>query len=411
MRYRFPKNFLWGASTSAHQVEGGLENDWSRWEYENAGRLAKTAGRNWYDWQQEKFPEMFSENNYMSVNAARQFDLFNQDLDLIKKLGHNVHRFSLDWSRIQPEKGRFSRSAMKYYLDFVRGLKKRKVEPFVTLYHWPLPLWLADVGGWENSNAVDYFKEYCVGVGELLKGEVKFIVTINEPLVFSGQGYVTGQWPPGVKNIWRYLKVVEKLITAHIEVYKELKKINPDYQVGIAKQNCWFEAYQGKLVNKLLKKAADWWINERFLYKINDYQDYIGLNHYFHNRIDYGFGKNENNKMSDLGWELYPKSIYYSLLELKKFGKPVYITEHGLADRDDCYRPWFIRESLKYIWKAINRGVNVRGYIHWSLMDNFEWDKGFWPRFGLVAVDYNNYKRIPRQSAYMYKEIIENGGL
>jgi beta-glucosidase len=155
----------------------------------------------------------------------------------------------------------------------------------------------------------------------------------------------------------------------------------------------------------VLKKIIDWRRNFYFLNRLKNYQDFIGLNHYFHNRINYGFNKNENEKLSDVGWELYPEAIYYVLVDLKRYNKPIYITENGLADAKDKQRSWFIFESLKNINRAINEGVNVKGYLHWSLVDNFEWDKGFWPRFGLLEIDYKTLERKVRPSAYFYRDI------
>jgi len=205
--------------------------------------------------------------------------------------------------------------------------------------------------------------------------------------------------------------VNRNLIKAHREAYEIIKKNNPAAQVGIAKNNIYFEAYQNKFINNLLKKFIDWWWNFYFLDKIKNQQDFIGLNHYFHNRINYGFNKNANKKTSDLGWELYPEAIHYVLKDLKKYNKPIYITENGLADAADKNREWFIKESLKNIHKAIQENTDVRGYFYWSLLDNFEWDKGFWPRFGLVEIDFKTQERKIRHSAYEYAKICRENAL
>ena len=179
----------------------------------------------------------------------------------------------------------------------------------------------------------------------------------------------------------------------------------------IKTQNVW----QRKLKptgNRVLKKFIDWWWNFYFLNRIKNYQDFIGLNHYFHNRIKgLKFNQNKNEKISDLGWEIYPEGIYHVLKDLKKYNKPIYITENGLADAKDQNRKWFVKESLHNIHKAIADGVNVRGYFYWSLLDNFEWDKGFWPRFGLIEIDYNSLARKPRLSSWIYSEIAKNNSI
>ncbi|MEK7074819.1 MAG: family 1 glycosylhydrolase, partial [Patescibacteria group bacterium] len=167
---------------------------------------------------------------------------------------------------------------------------------------------------------------------------------------------------------------------------------------------------QNKWINRLLKKFMDWWWNFYFLNRIKNHQDFIGLNHYSHNRINYGFNKNENQKVSDMGWELYPEAIYHVLMDLKLYNKPIYITENGLADAKDQKRGWFIFETLKWIHKAIEQGADVKGYLHWSLMDNVELDKGFWPRFGLLEIDRETLERKIRPSANFYRDVcIANG--
>jgi len=411
MTLKFPKGFYWGSATSAHQVEGNNVNDWSEWEKKNAERLAKEAKEKWQPWQQEKFPEMFNPENYISGRACDHYHLYEQDFDIAKKLGHNAHRFSIEWSRIEPEQGKFNEKEIEHYRKVIITLKGLEIEPFVTIWHWPIPIWLRDKGGWENKKITDYFERYAEKISNALGENVKFWITLNEPEIYASNSYFAGVWPPQKKNLFAYLRVLNNLIKAHRKAYGVIKKANSNSKIGIAKNNIYFEAYQNRLVNRVLKKFIDWWWNFYFLNRIRNHQDFIGLNHYFHNRINYGFNKNENKKISDIGWELYPEAIYYVLKDLKRFNKPIYITENGLADGGDKKRSWFILESLKNIGKAINEGVNVRGYLHWSLMDNFEWDKGFWPRFGLVEVNYKTLERKIRPSALQYAKICKTNEL
>lgn len=415
--FKFPKEFYWGAATSSHQVEGNNHNDWSEWEKNNAERLAKEAGERWQKWQQEKFPEMFDPQNYISGRACDHYNRYEEDFDIAKLLGHNTHRFSIEWSRIEPEEGKFNEKEIEHYQKVIDALRERGIEPFVTLWHWTNPLWIRDIGGWENKKTVDYFIRYVDKIQRSLKS-VSFWITFNEPEIYTNMSYLKGVWPPQKKNIFSYLRIFKNLIKAHRGAYKEIKKNNINAKIGIAKNNIYFEAYQNELINILLKKFIDWWQNFYFLNRIKNYQDFIGLNHYFHNRINYGFNKNENNIVSDLGWELYPEAIYYALKDLEKYNKQIYITENGLADMADEKRTWFIKESLKNIHKAIQEGVDIRGYLYWSLLDNFEWDKGFWPRFGLVEIDYlpdgkagKTLERKIRPSAYKYAKICKNNAL
>jgi len=407
---KFPENFYWGAATSAHQVEGNQNNDWADWERKNAKRLVKEAGMYWQKWQQEKFPEMFEEENYISGVACKHYELFREDFETAKNLGHNAHRFSIEWSRIEPKEGCFDEGAIRHYQKVVNALLELGMEPFVTLYHWTLPLWFCRKGGWLNKRSPIYFERYVRKVSSALKG-IRFFITINEPNIYASQSYLKGSWPPQKKNFFLYKRVLNNLVKAHCQAYSVIKKINSQIQVGIAKNIVYFEAVNDNLVNSFLKKLSDYFFNLWFLNKIKNYQDFIGLNYYSHNRIDFGFNKNKNKLVSDLGWEIYPKGIYFALKLASKFKKPIFITENGVADKEDKIRSWFIENHLLWVGRAIGEGINVKGYFYWSLLDNFEWDKGFWPRFGLVEVDYKTQKRKIRPSALVYKKIIEQNSL
>jgi len=410
MEYIFPKNFFWGASSSAHQVEGGLVNDWTEWEKDQANNLAKKGWSRASDWQKKFFSEINDPANYISGRACDHYHLFDQDFALAKRLGHNATRISIAWERIEPQLGQFDENELNHYKEVVRSMRRNGLEPFVTLYHWPLPLWFRDMGGWENKEAVKYFGQYVEKVVESLKHEVKYWIVINEPWVYSTLHYYQGDRPPAKKSVGKTWLVYNKLAEAHITAYKKIKALDTTAMVGSSKCMIWFEAKSNNWVNRLLKAGADWYVNTRWLDMIANYQDFIGLNHYHHDRVDYGYTKNVNKKVNDLGWELYPESIYRVLMMLKRFNKRVFITENGLADAVDSRREWYLRECLKFVHKAIGEGIDVRGYLHWSLMDNFEWDYGFWPRFGLVEIDYETLERRPRRSAWWYKEVCSRNG-
>lgn len=412
----FPKGFFFGASTSSHQVEGGSENDWSEWERAHADRLAQEAV-----WAESRpgghFPDHiahalkgayspFTRNNYISGRATDHYHRFKEDFALAAELGHTAHRFSLEWSRIEPEEGVFAEDALRHYREVVRELRLRKIEPFVALWHWTLPPWFAHIGGWESRNAVRYFARYAERVAEALP-EVRFWVTVNEPEVWAGASYLARRWPPQKSNVFAYLRVLKNLAEGHRRAAIAIKRIDPSAQIGIAKHNIYFEAGGGTLWNRSLKRLADWWWNEWFLRRAGGTQDFIGINYYFHNRIAGWFGKNKNLRLSDVGWELYPEGMYHVLSDLKRYHLPIYVLENGLADARDSDRAWFIEEHLQQILRAIREGADVRGYFHWSLIDNFEWDKGFWPRFGLIEIDYQTLERKIRPSARTYQSLIE----
>ena len=373
--------FLWGSATSAHQVEGGNNNDWASW-------------------------------NDGSGIAADHYHRFEEDFNLAQSLNQNAHRISIEWSRIEPAENKFDTLEITHYKKVIEALRSRNIEPFVTLWHWTLPIWIHQKGGWTNEETTKHFVNFTEKIGIEFKDEIRFFVTLNEPELYCIRSFIRGIGPAGrYKGIKSYFGALKNLIEAHINSFKILKSINPDFQIGISSNNIFFEAHKELLINRVLKKMADWWINEYFLNQIKNYGDFIGVNYYFHNLINWGFNKNKNEKTSDIGWMLYPEGIYSVLLNLKKYQKPIFITEHGLADKKDEQRAWFIKEIIENINRAKNDGADIRGYFHWSLIDNFEWEKGFEPRFGLVEINYETLERKVRPSAYEYAKIILNSKL
>ncbi len=416
---RFPKGFLWGAAISAHQVEGGNINDWSEWEKEQANHLAMKAKEYWQKWQQKQFPEMFDSKNYISGKACDHYHRFREDFDIAKSLGHNAHRFSIEWSRIEPEEGKFNEKEIEHYREVIKALRERGLEPFVTLWHWTNPIWITKIGGWENKETIRYFLRYVGKVIKILGKEIKFWIPINEPTVYAGHSYVIGSFPPQVKSLSRANKVIKNLIKAHKQVYKLLHlKFGGSIMVGSAHNYHYHTPHRKWHPLDLLATKFFHYIRDvRSSVRAKSYEDFIGLNYYYRDTIKFVLGggkyglidiKNPNMLVSDMGWDIYPKGIYHLLKNLKKYKKSVYITENGMADAKDEKREKFIIEHLRWIHKAIKEGVDVRGYFYWSLLDNFEWDKGFWPRFGLVGVDYKTMERKIRPSARVYTDICKN---
>ena len=372
MILKFPKNFYWGTTTSAYQVEGGIRNDWS------------VAGK-----------------KFDAGRACDHYHRFEEDFDLAKAMNNNAHRFSIEWARIEPEQGKFDQKEIEHYRRVILALRERGLEPFITLYHWTLPVWFAKKGGWLNKDAPEYFERFVEKIVGEYKDLVKFWITLNEPNVYVSQCFFRGNWPPFIKNWFKAQGVFKQLIKAHIKAYETIRKISPFSRIGIATNNIW---YRG-----IVKLFADYKWNHKFLKAIKDYQNFIGLNYYFSHSLVKFFLKRE--EVSDLGWRIVPQGIYYVLKDLKKYNKAIFITENGLADAQDKKRAKFIIDHLKWIHKAIEEGIDVRGYFHWSLIDNFEWDKRFWPRFGLIEIDYKTLQRIPRLSSKIYAQICKNNSL
>lgn len=422
MNNKFPKGFLWGAATSSHQVEGNTQNDWTQWEKDNAKRIAEGAKDKWEKWQQEKFPEMFDPQNYISGRTCDQYNRYGEDFDLAKAGGHNAHRLSLEWSRIEPKEGEFSEEGIEHYRKVLTALRTRGLEPFVTLWHWTDPIWIGEMGAWGNKETVKYFQRYAERVFNEYKDLVKFWMPLNEPNTEVSLGYMFGNQPPGIKSKIAANDAFKNLMQVQKDIYKIAKSVSPDFQIGCSHFMFDIKSYNRLPWNVLATKIMDYFANRRFFRAFNDSCDFFGIQYYqpFHVNLKIGgnfFGLFENKKIiekqSDLGWQIFPEGIYNVLKKAAKNGKPIYITENGLADATDAYRSEFIQEHLKYVQRAIADGVDIRGYFHWSLIDNFEFVemRGFWPRFGLIEIDYKTLERKPRKSFYAYKKIIENNGI
>ena len=407
---KFPQDFLWGAATSAHQVEGNnIHSDWWQWE--------KKAGKT------------------RSGQACRHYEFYKHDFDLVKELHHNAHRLSIEWSRIEPKEGKFSRKELKHYLDVILALRQRNIEPIVTLHHFTNPEWFAKLGGWTKGRSVDYFLRYSDFVIRTLAKYVRYWITINEPTIYISHSYIFGVWPPQEKSYLKAAQVEANLVSAHIRAYhlihKTYKRSNLSRpSVSIAQNVMAFVPYKRDLKNRLASALRDMVYNTGFIERIMQHDiigdkalDFIGVNYYSRQLVEvqkFGIDHlatdvHQDNyhrcEKNSLGWDVYPKGIYEVLMGLKKYNLPIMITENGICTSDDKQRWRYIYNHLKNIHRAMKKGVCVTGYLYWSLMDNFEWDKGFAPRFGLIGIDYKTYKRIVRSSALRFGRVCKTGVL
>lgn len=396
MELKFPEGFLWGAATSSHQVEGGNTNDWSEWERKNANRLAQIAIRKkWPDFILQNYPSPLEPQNYISGQACNHYNRFIEDFDIAKSLGHNAHRLAIEWSRIEPEEGKFDEKEIEHYREVIKSLRERGMEPFVTLWHWTLPLWVRDIGGWENKKTIGYFARYAGKIAQALGSEVKFWIVLNEVNVCSGLGYFKGVWPPERRSLMEYLRVNRHLAQAHIAVYDIIKKNNLAAQIGVAHNMIYFTGLGAGIKRYIY--------NFLFLNSIRRYQDFVGVNYYR--------SEKDIKECSDTGWSIDADGFYQVLKNAGRYEKPIYVLENGIADAKDTKRGNFIKEHVGAMKKAIDEGADIRGYFYWSLLDNFEWDKGFWPRFGLVEIDYKTLERKIRPSALEYAKICRSNKL
>ncbi len=410
----FPKHFFWGASTAAHQVEGGLENQWGVWELENAKDLAQTAHQrlSWLpNWHEVK-PYAEKPANYVSGRGVEHYKHYKEDFKILKQLNMNAFRFGIEWSRLEPEEGKWDETAVTHYKLYIEELRASGIEPFINVWHWTVPTWFADKGGFKHKKNIQYFTRFMQKVADEFVDDVNYVITINEPNVYASFGYLTGDWPPQEKNLLSFLAVYWNLSRAHRKSYKLLKKHKPSLHVGVATQLANIQAkrphnFFDQLSTKLMRYFWNWW----FLKRIRNYQDFVGFNYYF---TDYytGMMKRENPHipLNDLGWYMEPEGLYPLLLRTwVRFKKPIFVTENGVADSKDEYRRWWIEETIVAMERAISEGVDLRGYFHWSLLDNFEWKYGWWPKFGLVEVDREHgMKRTIRPSAKWFAKRIKD---
>lgn len=396
--YEFPRGFLWGASTSSHQVEG--DNRWSDWwEHEQSGRLPHVSGE-----------------------ACRHYERFEQDFEMAQSWGHNAHRFSIEWSRIEPSEGSWDADALEHYRGVICALRARGLEPVVTLHHFTNPAWFARRGGWLRRDSASLFARYADHVVRNLSCEVKYWLTINEPTDYVMQGYINGEWPPFFKSAWIKAAVVfRNLARAHVAAYGGLHRNRPDVMVGFAHNAPLIVACNNeRRSDRLVAGLRDFVWNRTFLRLIAPRPrrlrqtvrnlDFIGLNYYKRTVVHstgWGLGAvlgrtcelshhHDQGPLSEIGWEVYPRGLKTVLEDFSRLGLPLLVTENGIATDDESLRGEFVAKHLQSLAEALDSGVNVIGYLYWSLIDNFEWALGTKPRFGLAAVDYSTQQRLPR---------------
>jgi beta-glucosidase len=417
--FRFPNGFLWGASTSAHQVEGhNTLNDW--WDWEQSGRVATPSGA-----------------------ACDHYRRFRDDFDLAQALEHNAHRLSLEWSRLEPEEGVWSEDAFQHYREVLSALRERGMEPVVTLYHYTMPRWMAAKGGWENAEMVTYFARYVSRVMRELGSLATWWITLNEPVVQVFKGWLIGQWPPG-KTDWKpALVALRHMIRAHVRAYHAIHHHHDGARVSIAKHVLALSACNPRSWrDRMSVRARSYFFNHLFVDALHTgvlrvpglfwerlpmghTLDFIGMNYYtrdfVHNTgldlpgwmggacdLD---NRQHVGKLNDLGWEVYPEGLAQYLREFARFHLPILITENGVPAREDDDRWVFIFMHLWQVARAIADGVNVVGYLHWSLLDNYEWADGYGARFGLVEVDFESQLRRIRPSAWKLAHVIRRNEL
>lgn len=418
--YYFPTGFLWGTATSSHQVEGNNTNN------------------NWYLWENE--PGRILHGHRSGLACDWWGGRWREDFDRAAETGQNAHRLSIEWSRIQPTPDRWDEDALDFYREMIRGLYQRNMTPLVTLHHFTDPIWLYEQGGWENEEAPRYFERYVAKVAEALKDYVSLWVTINEPNVYVYGGYLGGGFPPGKNDLRTAFQVLTNLVKGHAAAYQAIHRIQKTARVGIALNyrsfrparpwlplDTWIANFLHQGFNAAFPDAITHGKLRFATFRAEipaaaKTQDFFGLNYYSRDLISFNpFSKTgffytarypQEAELSDTGFLAnVPEGIYEGLAWAKRYGLPIIITENGVEDADDDLRPRYLIQHLHQVWRAVNFNWQIKGYFHWSLVDNFEWERGWTQRFGLWGLEVETQRRIRRPSVDLYAEICKTNSL
>jgi beta-glucosidase len=418
----FPPDFLWGAATAAHQVEGGQDNNWSEWEPLVAESLAASAEARLSErvpgWEKIK-DDATDPANYISGQAVDHYHRYQEDFDMLAEIGLNSYRFSVEWARIEPRPGKFDDGELGHYKDMVDALRARGIEPIVTLHHFTNPTWLEENGGWHDKNIAEKFGNYSAKVAHALGNKATYYATINEPISYMAQRYLGSElwagWPDSENNLKHTAKYMRNVADAHAAGYLALKDENPEVQIGFVNNYMDVEVGRHDPATIGFKKLMDYVSHGYWLQKTQDSTDWLGINYYEHGTAKSSLSNPMNwikegadgAEKTDWGKSIYPEGLYNVTQNLKKYGKAMIITENGIADADDSKRADYIRSHVREMRRSMEDGANIRGYMYWTLMDNFEWADGHAWKFGLASVDPNTLDRQLRPSAHEYSRIIK----
>ncbi|MGH9080247.1 MAG: glycoside hydrolase family 1 protein [Acidimicrobiales bacterium] len=373
----FPDHFVWGTATSAHQIEGGNVNtDWWAFEHDPTSGCTDVSG-----------------------DACDSFNRFPEDITLIAELGFTSYRFSLEWSRIEPEEGEFSRVALDHYRRMAATCREHGIMPVVTFHHFTHPRWLAAAGTWEAPHAPDHFARFCERSTARLGDLTGMACTLNEPNVVASMGWRHGIFPPRVRDHARRDAVNEALVSAHRKAVEAIRSGPGDFPVGLTLSMTDYQLQPGgeEWLERIRRPSEDVFL------EATGGDDYIGVQTYTRVRIgpDGSLGAEHGVPTTQMGYEFWPEALEGTIRRAaeKTGGLPVWVTENGIGTDDDAARMEYVRRALAGVRRCLDDGIDVRGYYYWSLLDNFEWVLGYKPTFGLVAVDRETFERRPKASA------------
>ncbi|MCA1580868.1 MAG: beta-glucosidase [Acidobacteria bacterium] len=441
--FLFPESFLWGAATSAYQIEGSP--------------LADGAGPSiWHRFSHT--PGLVRDDDNGDV-ACDHYRLWKSDVALMRDIGLTAYRFSISWSRVLPEgTGRVNQAGLDFYLRLTDALREAGIRPFATLYHWDLPAALDDRGGWLNRDVAGWFADYAAVAYRALDDRVESWATLNEPWVVADGGYLSGALAPGHRNLFEMPLVSHNLLRAHGAAVQAYRALSSRPAVGIVVNIEPKYPASSNPEDLAATRRADAYMNRQYLdpvflgrypeelpeifgqawpdFPSSDFDairsplDFLGVNYYTRGvmRADAAYVplrsvrvRQKQHAHTETQWEVYPEGLADVLRWVRKsYGNfPLYVTENGAAFYDppsvgasarDPLRVQYLREHLRAAGRAMADGVDLRGYFAWSLLDNFEWSHGYSKRFGIVHVDYATQKRTPKQSARFYTKVIGTRG-
>lgn len=418
--FHFPPGFLWGTATSAYQVEGNnINTNWSEWE---------------------KIPGKIYENQTCGSACDWWSGKWKEDLDRMKSTNQNAHRLSIEWSRVQPASDRWDENAINNYRKILMGFRERNITPFITLHHFTEPIWISELGSWENDRIIDMFSQYVERVVDALKDYCSYWIPINEPNVLIHQAYIEGNFPPGKSSLKSAFAALSNLVKAHSNAYATIKRIQPLSRVGTAINyrafwpknpsnplDTWMSNFLNNQFNESFMKAIstgnlNFALKKERIKQSADTFDFVGVNYYSGDEIKFSLLSFKNyfhersypplSEMSENGFIAnvpmgFEKAIHWA----EGFGKPIIITENGIEDSKDQLRPQFLIEHIHKLWRAVNLSVPIRGYFHWTLVDNFEWERGWSQRFGLWRLKLSDQMRISTKSVELYSQICKSNSL
>ena len=413
-----PRGFFLGAATSAYQIEGGARTDWTTWE---PGRYADGTAH--------------VAGDATAARAANSWNQWREDVAAVKDLGANMYRLGVEWARLEPTEGAWDAAAAARYREMFSALRAAHIEPMVTLSHFTLPPWVAARGGWDWDGAPAALAAFAGRAGAAFGDLVDWWITLNEPNVYVAKGYLAGQWPPGVEDPARAVRALAAFERAHglmAQALRAADRVDADgdghaTRVGIAHNVRVFDPRSWNPVDHVAAHVADDFYNQQFLDAVTRGRvvakiprvltidepfpalagsfDFLGLNYYTRElTVGHLFGDKHyepttapGRPLSDMGWEIYPEGLYRVLKRYASSGWPLFVTENGVADVHGDLRPDFLRAHIYAVDRARSDGVNVIGYLHWSLIDNFEWSHGYEGRFGLFSIDFAHDPALTRR--------------